>query len=167
MRRSRPRASSTSSNFNPRTPVGCDVCCVSVITRPRYFNPRTPVGCDYTIPDARFSRRKFQSTHPSGVRPPMRELPDMLHGIFQSTHPSGVRHRPCLACGTRRIISIHAPQWGATAAGGSDEGQPVISIHAPQWGATNSDGRTAETPAISIHAPQWGATRAAVRGRSE
>ena len=72
------------------------------------------MGCDYTIPDARFSRRKFQSTHPSGVRP---DLP----------------RRP--SC---RVISIHAPQWGATHAKTVEVTTDVISIHAPQWGATPS-----------------------------
>ena len=55
-----------------------------------YFNPRTPVGC---APVQKYSTTvsKFQSTHPSGVRPG--------------------RHRLLLG---RGAISIHAPQWGAT-----------------------------------------------------
>ena len=78
------------------------------------------------------------------------------------------------------IISIHAPQWGAT-----PNRQPyeyptrhfnprtpvgcdlerliircrrVISIHAPQWGATPSVHPHTPIRVISIHAPQWGAT---------
>ena len=34
------------------------------------------------------------------------------------------------------LISIHAPQWGATYALGVPFEHVVISIHAPQWGAT-------------------------------
>ncbi len=33
-------------------------------------------------------------------------------------------------------ISIHAPQWGATARRLPSADLRVISIHAPQWGAT-------------------------------
>ena len=59
--------------------------------RPSDFNPRTPVGCDLPAGVENRPAKRFQSTHPSGVR----------HGIL--TWPvTGVR------------ISIHAPQWGAT-----------------------------------------------------
>lgn len=53
-----------------------------------YFNPRTPVGC---APVQKYSTTvsKFQSTHPSGVRPG--------------------RHRLLLG---RGAISIHAPREG-------------------------------------------------------
>ena len=79
---------------------------------------------------------------------------------FQSTHPSGVRlechAQPC----AQLVISIHAPQWGATADQPRLKRMAVISIHAPQWGATClSDGHVADL-IISIHAPQWGATEA-------
>ena len=54
------------------------------------FNPRTPAGCDTKNLLKGLSRRKFQSTHPCGVRlfcafsaRPAFE--------FQSTHPCGVR----------------------------------------------------------------------------
>ena len=154
----------------------------------------------------RFSVRaklaEFQSTHPSGVRPtrPYKSRPVVG---FQSTHPSGVRPEPVrwpdcrcsnfnprtpVGCDghqiipvRRRVISIHAPQWGATARRfqGSGfwryfnprtpvgcDGQPVffgiqhqsISIHAPQWGATGRLRRHGTHRRISIHAPQWGAT---------
>ena len=80
------------SYFNPRTPVGCDVRNLPCARRHRYFNPRTPVGCDRPCPRSSTRRNRFQSTHPSGVRRqgrwrPLQEIP----------------------------ISIHAPQWGATA----------------------------------------------------
>ena len=99
---------------------------------------------------------------------------------FQSTHPSGVRpYRDGLTT-LQLIISIHAPQWGATWCGiharssitDSNPRTPVgcdrrlrgvathtsISIHAPQWGATQHATINALRLAISIHAPQWGAT---------
>ncbi len=65
----------------------------------------------------------------------------MVAKIFQSTHPSGVRQLAGIILSQLNEISIHAPQWGATA-------QPVpivamlgISIHAPQWGATDRRSR--------------------------
>ena len=203
----RPRAGQT-SNFNPRTPVGCDSrspfrrACIPIsihapqwgatlpqywhgsvvifqsthpsgvrlISMPQYlrlpnFNPRTPVGCDAlmigpicsrkisihapqwgatTIPDARFSRRKFQSTHPSGVR-----------------RGSSALDRLAI------MISIHAPQWGATTFAITVITQYSISIHAPQWGATITGQQSLCLVDISIHAPQWGATLSAIAQRAE
>ena len=84
------------SYFNPRTPVGCDRMSRLPRVVPRYFNPRTPVGCDHTAGKAfafrhisihapqwgatvcsnQYSTSKpFQSTHPSGVRPPCSRVP--------------------------------------------------------------------------------------------
>ncbi len=79
------------------------------------------------------------------------------------------------------LISIHAPQWGATrgrwrrsnairfqSTHPSGVRQPFlprvkmhveISIHAPQWGATIPQDYINRYGRISIHAPQWGATR--------
>ena len=55
----------------------------------------------------------FQSTHPSGVRPHhLFRFQESL--LFQSTHPSGVRRDVSYRAAARDIISIHAPQWGAT-----------------------------------------------------
>ena len=60
------------------------------VQTPTNFNPRTPVGCDQDAHFPKASLFLFQSTHPSGVRRAMdyRELQDSK---FQSTHPSGVR----------------------------------------------------------------------------
>ena len=60
--------------------------------RTRYFNPRTPVGCD--------------SMSVCGC---------MVICVFQSTHPSGVRQTIFRFRAADVQISIHAPQWGATA----------------------------------------------------
>ena len=100
----------------------------------RDFNPRTPVGCD-NIASLPFKVYRFQSTHPSGVRrcpaAPVRAagyfnprtpvgcdplsftLPCTGHG-FQSTHPSGGATNEYGQLTHVRLISIHAPQWGAT-----------------------------------------------------
>ena len=115
-----------------------------------YFNPRTPVGCDdsYGINGWRFP-------------------------VFQSTHPSGVRRWNTALNASTSSISIHAPQWGATAGtctrltpGGFQSTHPSgvrrvridvihmvdISIHAPQWGATVL--RRGSTLAISDFNPR-------------
>ena len=68
------------------------------------------------------------------MRPP-RNAPRSRARKFQSTHPSGVRHPPNNNQPSLHI-SIHAPQWGATESRRGREGQGRISIHAPQWGAT-------------------------------
>ena len=80
--------------------------------------------------------------------------------LFQSTHPSGVRQLRPVAQRVGEAISIHAPQWGATAGLGPDDALAGISIHAPQWGATRRTPGGVQPTEISIHAPQWGATRA-------
>ena len=78
-------------SFNPRTRMGCDVLQPTYLEPYRCFNPRTRMGCDIiglwstivanivsihapawgaTRRSARRRRlRKFQSTHPHGVRP--------------------------------------------------------------------------------------------------
>ena len=58
------------------------------------------------------------------------------------------------------LISIHAPQWGATSGYDAQVSGSIISIHAPQWGATPLLGFLRFDFGISIHAPQWGATPA-------
>ena len=126
------------------------------------FNPRTPVGCDLSLPARLVTRNGFQSTHPSGVRPSglrkhhahraisihapqwgattrsSRYVPhnpdfnprtpvgcDQRSGLqfvavtlFQSTHPSGVRLLAAWGAAHMPEISIHAPQWGATRSSG-------------------------------------------------
>ena len=123
------------------------------------FNPRTRVGCDT-----------------SSAKP----LPSSA--LFQSTHPRGVRRGGVLLDRDLDGVSIHAPAWGATAAGCEVKESPkLVSIHAPAWGATSRAqvykllnrafqsthprgvrrvrfGSSARTRSVSIHAPAWGAT---------
>ena len=124
-------------------------------------------------------RIRFQSTHPSGVR--LMTHMGCAHPIeFQSTHPSGVRRHAVSGVFQLFVISIHAPQWGATISiteiSSILEFQSthpsgvrlyramlrktvdMISIHAPQWGATSGLRGRGGFVEISIHAPQWGAT---------
>ena len=148
---------------------------------PSNFNPRTPVGCDEYTTTPASCRKRFQSTHPSGVRPSLSFAGSSPQSKFQSTHPSGVRQSYFETTDIDMPISIHAPQWGATCTISQDTARvtyfnprtPVgcdfsckegyyhrdfISIHAPQWGATAVTPIVAGVAVISIHAPQWGAT---------
>ena len=57
-----------------------------------------------------------------------------------------------------RIVSIHAPTWGATLVFYVISKRPIVSIHAPTWGATRPNKNYNGTRIVSIHAPTWGAT---------
>ena len=119
------------------------------------FNPRTPVGCDSRNRRLKQDKR-FQSTHPSGVRRRFHLLPKP-RGNFNPRTPVGCDLFP-FHDKHRDRISIHAPQWGATRPNARFARWSPISIHAPQWGATRHGGAGRGVLAISIHAPQWGAT---------
>ena len=97
--------------FNPRTHTGCDTKLKSNVIQYPSFNPRTHTGCDVNrcinkmpinvsihaptrgaTKSGRKSDRlkKFQSTHPHGVRRTCLRKPHRTYR-FQSTHPHGVR----------------------------------------------------------------------------
>ena len=77
---------------------------------------------------------------------------------FQSTHPSGVR----LDLSRRRLprleISIHAPQWGATAKRKTPQLPPCNFNPRTPVGCDSPAPYDPQSHSISIHAPQWGAT---------
>ena len=54
---------------------------------------------------------------------------------FNPRTPVGCDHAP-RSRSARLLISIHAPQWGATGHLVRGDDGEFISIHAPQWGAT-------------------------------
>ena len=99
------------TGFNPRTHTGCDFILTLMSCIINGFNPRTHTGCDNMIgfnltrlqvsihaPTRGATRRvggdnsnrKFQSTHPHGVRLGRTMMISILI-LFQSTHPHGVR----------------------------------------------------------------------------
>ena len=145
-----------------------------------HFNPRTPVGCDRNSRCSRRELRRFQSTHPSGVRLEIQRehaqqqlisihapqwgatsVPLICVGqcVFQSTHPSGVRrdHQPAHCRGNQ--ISIHAPQWGATRSTASSFRRWIHFNPRTPVGCDAAEHVHVEFRRhISIHAPQWGAT---------
>ena len=104
--------SASIGNFNPRTPVGCDRSSRRCARPSGYFNPRTPVGCDRRLRLMAYRDSLFQSTHPSGVR----QAQNRGHAAtdnFNPRTPVGCDHAP-RSRSARLLISIHAPQWGAT-----------------------------------------------------
>ena len=166
-------------NFNPRTPVGCDdrrrrhhpSIRISIHApqwgatgsfpmrwrNPTNFNPRTPVGCDAVVGYVHLRGAKFQSTHPSGVRPqalagaqsgdgisihapqwgatPAQRRNRKSHQRFQSTHPSGVR-QPCGPVGADKLSFNPRTPVGCDTIVPPMRLISEVSIHAPQWGAT-------------------------------
>ena len=193
-------ACTTAKYFNPRTPVGCDTGGPQARRPDADFNPRTPVGCDRsglrgrggfveisihapqwgaTTVDATITPiLRFQSTHPSGVRPTATRTAIRVcnfnprtpvgcddpsrrsrrdQGYFNPRTPVGCDARE-VAGAVHELISIHAPQWGATCRSFPRSRRQSISIHAPQWGATIFAHILPTLFRISIHAPQWGAT---------
>ncbi len=105
---------------------------------------------------------------------------------FQSTHPSGVRlHAPCsfarrwyfnprtpVGCDFGHdlavavvVISIHAPQWGATAMSRQALQRMKFQSTHPSGVRLDAGDGTGHVLVISIHAPQWGATSSAATSR--
>ena len=147
-----------SSDFNPRTPVGCDACRCAAAWSSAYFNPRTPVGCDchcdlgevaafhisihapqwgatWRLWQHLTADRDFNPRTPVGC-----DVPAVLNHspttLFQSTHPSGVRLSYVLiGSGETQFQSTH-PSGVRRPAQVSARQRQSISIHAPQWGAT-------------------------------
>ena len=79
--------------FNPRARVGRDAAGTLPCPAQSGFNPRARVGRDRTMVSTSAFQAEFQSTRPRGARPDIRRA----------------SHLP-------RLVSIHAPAWGATPA---------------------------------------------------
>ncbi len=100
------------TDFNPRTPVGCDVAAFEA-GRWRDISIHAP---QWGATKARFytdSSNLFQSTHPSGVRRAGLPAARLWRRDFNPRTPVGCDGEGGLAPADARI-SIHAPQWGAT-----------------------------------------------------
>jgi len=96
-------------SFNPRARVGRDGWMRTTQYSRHCFNPRARVGRD----SFRFRRgrggRWFQSTRPRGAR----------HGVHNC--------RPL-----DRVVSIHAPAWGATGMPEEDQWKPLFQSTRPR-----------------------------------
>ena len=78
---------------------------------------------------------EFQSTRPRGARPKREEL-FAEYDKFQSTRPRGARLGGGIQVEVGKVVSIHAPAWGATRQAHPLGKFEAVSIHAPAWGAT-------------------------------
>ena len=86
------------------------------------------------------------------------EIPVSHEAMFQSTPPRGGRRSGKGDIFQRRLVSIHAPAWGATLCFVYLLMFAAVSIHAPAWGATRCPCSAHHPFCVSIHAPAWGAT---------
>ena len=123
----------------------------------------------------------FQSTHPSGVRRAAPKSQPTRRYHFNPRTPVGCDPSASFALSTSPI-SIHAPQWGATAMRqcfhwwrsyfnprtpvGCDLSLPYGFPYTVTFQSTHPSGvrlppayRRQHARSISIHAPQWGATQ--------
>jgi len=121
----------------------------------------------------------FQFTRPRGARPFSCDLSSCSGGCFNSRAHAGRDGRPlhppwpprrfnsrahagrdpvAHIVPASRIVSIHAPTRGATAARDAPARRCHVSIHAPTRGATKSFAATDKAKSVSIHAPTRGAT---------
>ena len=99
-------------HFNPRTRMGCDSPRKSYQCHCWYFNPRTRMGCDQCLRACETTKRRFQSTHPHGVRRRAGRKNRDMSDFNPRTRMGCDRVVPFIRC--RKGISIHAPAWGAT-----------------------------------------------------
>ena len=102
---------------------------------------------------------RFQSTHPRGMRPEVAIQKNIDDVEFQSTHPRGMRHGTCVQSIGPKAISIHASAWDATTENLNFSGYVKISIHASAWDATITRTVKIVGAIISIHASAWDATK--------
>ncbi len=127
------RSSRAAISFNPRTREGCDRSSISSRHNARVsihapargatlleqlddflavVSIHAPARGATQGAKKHLRARRFQSTHPRGVRQPKSKNSKRL-SAFQSTHPRGVRpERPEPV--TKLLVSIHAPARGAT-----------------------------------------------------
>ena len=107
------------ASFNPRTRMGCDDTSYQIIVMPTCVSIHAPAWGATSEISLYVYPRKFQSTHPHGVR---QTTFDVIQDVsaFQSTHPHGVRQgvqtmysrigcfnpRTRMGCDFRRTIGV-------------------------------------------------------------
>ena len=138
------------------------------------------MGCDTPVPCPTTGSRRFQSTHPGGVRLYKNKALRIGTPHFNPRTRVGCDLQ-LTAQGKPIGISIHAPGWGAT--GGDealgallDDFNPRTRVGCDGWarrrflsprdfnprtrvGCDSADRNSCRRRSISIHAPGWGATR--------
>ena len=165
-------------NFNPRTHVGCDrqggrrsaALLISIHAPtwgatgtnssnsiPRKFQSTHPRGVRRILPGTFSGFPEFQSTHPRGVR--RKEIARLTSIVtFQSTHPRGVRRSLCeLAPSCAKFQSTHPRGVRLEGANMGNKYSEFQSTH-PRGVRLNKRCNIIANFVISIHAPTWGAT---------
>ena len=164
-------------SFNPRTHVGCDTALGKAYCL-RAVSIHAPTWGATELLTLLQLRRKFQSTHPRGVRP-LAALDRFNGDRFQSTHPRGVRPKrplpaseplcfnPRTHVGCDPIAGLDEmlyPGFNPRTHVGCDE--PLSHLVERVLGFNPRTHVGCDLPAIfdklgngvSIHAPTWGAT---------
>ena len=77
------------------------------------FQSTRPCGARQLAACGATNERVFQSTRPCGARLPFVRVPS-IDELFQSTRPCGARLLFGVYGPTMKMVSIHAPVWGAT-----------------------------------------------------
>ena len=128
------------------------------------FQSTRPRGARRFVGISVFALLLFQSTRPRGARPNTTPKFSFLLG-FQSTRPRGARHKSCTLQCTPRMISIHAPAWGATAFVDRAFNAREFQSTRPRGARPCDLSHSRQCIYISIHAPAWGATRTVRQSR--
>ena len=142
-------------HFNPRTPCGVRHLRAAVLSPLAHFNPRTPCGVRRFGIFHRYTRSKFQSTHP--LRGATRFSILFCRFLqFQSTHP--LRGATCLNASSLSLSEFQSthPLRGATLIFCVNACRSFISIHAPLAGCDGIWQALCSSMKISIHAPLAG-----------
>ena len=166
--------------FNPRTHMGCD----ALVYRPVKLIVLVSIHAPTRGATNTFQSRVHicvVSIHAPTRGATLLVCPANIDRKFQSTHPHGVRRRGVRADEHRALVSIHAPTRGATTPYRYIYRYGNVSIHAPTRGATLTvlqvsgevlfqsthphgvrlflPGYPLIVRVVSIHAPTRGATR--------
>ncbi len=86
--------------FNPRTHTGCDTIWRTISKSKKRFQSTHPHGVRQSSMPIACGGGRFQSTHPHGVRRTLSDI-GLAVMVFQSTHPHGVRRRTSQARSAR------------------------------------------------------------------
>ena len=146
--------------FNPRTRVGCDPRLLSVSEPKRKFQSTHPRGVRRASYAVQLFLQQFQSTHPRGVRRGTTLTPSMNIFSFQSTHPRGVR-RQLLDRLAQTFVLFQSTHPRGVRRPGRDALARDGNCFNPRTrvGCDFHRGHgLCRRHGVSIHAPAWGAT---------
>ncbi len=102
------------TDFNPRTPTGCDRIRQCRVRWQAFISIHAPLrgATEFLMYFDYFA--KFQSTHPYGVRQLWSCIPHWFSFYFNPRTPTGCDRKPSIDVAYKIAISIHAPLRGAT-----------------------------------------------------